>query len=68
MWISGSRVRYVGDPFELFKHFFSSADPLSVAYEPELETLPVIPSAEKDGAWKPLRTQSVDPEAYMEVS
>ena len=23
--------RYVGDPFELFNQFFSSADPLSVA-------------------------------------
>eukprot|EP00913_Durusdinium_trenchii_P004556 g4231.t1 len=41
--------QYVGDPFELFNSFFSSADPLSVAYEPELESLPVIPASEKDG-------------------
>ena len=39
--------QYVGDPFELFNKFFSSADPLSVAYEPELESLPVIPSAKE---------------------
>ncbi|CAK9113167.1 unnamed protein product [Durusdinium trenchii] len=40
--------QYVGDPFELFNSFFSSADPLSVAYEPELESLPVIPASEKE--------------------
>mmetsp|Transcript_15610 Transcript_15610/g.19102 ORF Transcript_15610/g.19102 Transcript_15610/m.19102 type:complete len:212 (+) Transcript_15610:43-678(+) len=40
--------QYVGDPFDLFQTFFSSADSLSVAYEPELENLPVIPSAEKE--------------------
>ncbi|CAE7284104.1 PCM1 [Symbiodinium pilosum] len=40
--------QYVGDPFELFNQFFSSADPLSVAYEPELEDLPVLPSMPKE--------------------
>eukprot|EP00930_Biecheleria_cincta_P034359 TRINITY_DN23759_c0_g2_i1.p1 TRINITY_DN23759_c0_g2~~TRINITY_DN23759_c0_g2_i1.p1 ORF type:complete len:212 (-),score=52.77 TRINITY_DN23759_c0_g2_i1:33-668(-) len=41
--------QYVGDPFVLFDTFFNAANPLSAAYEPELEDLPVTPSAEKDG-------------------
>eukprot|EP00931_Biecheleriopsis_adriatica_P106006 TRINITY_DN80523_c0_g1_i1.p1 TRINITY_DN80523_c0_g1~~TRINITY_DN80523_c0_g1_i1.p1 ORF type:complete len:231 (-),score=31.80 TRINITY_DN80523_c0_g1_i1:211-846(-) len=42
--------QYVGDPFTLFNSFFAAANPLSAAYEPELEDLPVATSGEKDAA------------------
>ncbi|CAE8744024.1 unnamed protein product [Polarella glacialis] len=41
--------QYVGDPFALFSSFFSEANPLASAYEPDLEALPVIPSKDLEG-------------------
>jgi len=40
--------QYVGDPFMLFNNFFTAANPLSAAYQPEVEDLPVNLTAEKE--------------------
>mmetsp|Transcript_14917 Transcript_14917/g.26140 ORF Transcript_14917/g.26140 Transcript_14917/m.26140 type:complete len:211 (-) Transcript_14917:41-673(-) len=40
--------QYVGDPFMLFNSFFTAANPLSAAYQPAVEDLPVDLTGEKE--------------------